>query len=326
MWTTLLVVNVIQGLVALVWMQGFRRIVAPRSPELSAALGVLGLMLPPIVMGAHALDPIAWPDTWIAVRTALWIQRAIEIPPVPWLLALFFVGTTLVFLVQELLPALGRRRARRRASTSSDPRWTNALVRVTRAAQIAQMADTAKTARVTAAVVETQNAFAAAAGFGQPAIQISRGLLDRLADDELDAVMAHELGHIVRGGNGRRLLIWLLRGLQAPSPAALICFRTFVEVEEEACDAWAARLLKTPGALARALIEVERQRARLLGPGSPEAAAPRRAFEIVEARASFARTQIRVRRLLDEGFDVPLSKLVMLPSAALLGGLLWLIR
>ncbi|MCB9655652.1 MAG: M48 family metalloprotease [Deltaproteobacteria bacterium] len=320
-------------------MQGFRRIVAPRSPEFSAGLAVLGLMLPPIVAGMQALNLITWPETWTGFRTELWLQRASAIPPLPVLLGLFFAGTTLVFLVQELLPALGRRRAtQHRTSTSSDPRWTNALARVTRAAQAAQttnalrISDAAQKVPLARAlwaaraeVVETNGAFAAVVGFASPTILIARGLLTRLADDELDAVMAHELAHVVRGGNGRRLLIWLLRGLQAPSPAALICFRNFVELEEEACDAWAARVLKTPGALARALVEVERQRQLLVEPRT-DGAMPRRAFEVVEARASVARTKIRVRRLLDAPADQPLSKLVMIPSAALLGGLLWLIH
>ena len=106
---------------------------------------------------------------------------------------------------------------------------------------------------------------------GRSAIAVTDGLLEQLDRDELEAVIAHELGHIKNGdtlGGGMAAipaggLTWLLRSLpRLPALILLLLFAPFAaclirvliprDLEFRA-DAAATRMIATPRTLARAL-------------------------------------------------------------------------
>lgn len=107
-------------------------------------------------------------------------------------------------------------------------------------------------------VIITDEIFARALTMGikNHVIIISRGLINALDNEEMEAVVAHELAHIKRGDS---LLIWVvvfLRDLMFFTPLIYWIFRKFALEKEKAADDIAIQLTQKPMALAQALIKV----------------------------------------------------------------------
>jgi Zn-dependent protease with chaperone function len=313
-WVTLLCANVCHGLVALIWGAGVRRVAAPRSPAFGFAVLSLCLVLPLVAAALHlaGLDPPGDPDVAV-LRVDGWVRLTRAAPPIVPLGVILLGGTALVFALQELGPALARLRTRRGVARAPDARLSAAVERVGERFRAAG-AMAARTPLPSSARLETDARVAALAGLVRQRIVVSRGLLAALEDDELDAVVAHELAHRVRGGNLAMLALWLARAAQAHSPAALILFRQLVEAQELTCDALAARITGRPAALASALLKS--RRAAVRGEG---------AVDEILRRADVALTRDRVTELLRAGWAPDPSALSLAASALLLGGLLWAI-
>lgn len=109
-------------------------------------------------------------------------------------------------------------------------------------------------------VVVTRDRFARSftMGYRSPVIVLSEGLLDVLDQQELETVVAHELGHIDRADS---LVTWLtvfLRDLMFFTPLVFWIFRDLTAEKEKASDDFAVRLTGRPLAFAEALIKVWR--------------------------------------------------------------------
>ena len=313
---TLLLLNLLHGTIALAWVVALRRSGAPLAPRTAAGLLTLAVGLPPVVLLAQRLWPV--PDRWAVMRLDLW-QELLGVAGWPLFasLLLLLAGTSAIFLLQELLPALRRRRALvgprvldSRLEASAERVWGAVLARTKRPRR--------DRPRPVVRCLEVARPLAALSGFLRPEVLVSRGLLAHLDDEELDGVVAHELAHLLHGGNLWPLVLWLLRVPQAANPAALILFRQLMELREAACDATAAELTRRPAALAAVLLKLQGRPPPEAGSGWLE-----RARGEVLRRAGVAATRARVERLL-EPQALPARLGTLLPVAAvLLGALLW---
>jgi Zn-dependent protease with chaperone function len=142
---------------------------------------------------------------------------------------------------------------------------------------------------------------ASAVGVRQPKIILSTGLLKTLDEEELEAVLAHEMAHVDRRDNS---LGWLLFGLRLVSfynPVALFTFHQISHDVERMCDSDAAEITGKPLALGSALIKVFRS-SRSAGRGhfGQRAAA-------LEKRARRALVVDRVERLVHPETVKPVS-------------------
>ncbi len=111
-------------------------------------------------------------------------------------------------------------------------------------------------------------------GFRKAGIAVSRELLQHLTGEELEAVLAHEMGHLA----GRDYFLgWLLvvcRDLMAFNPIGYLSLQNFMWEREKACDDYARRLTSQPLVLAQSLVKLgrllrQRRAAPLLQPGAP---------------------------------------------------------
>lgn len=95
-------------------------------------------------------------------------------------------------------------------------------------------------------------------GFARQYLIISRGALDRLTPAELEAVLAHEVGHLRRGDGWLGFIVVSLRNILFFNPMAyLLCQRVLKEAEL-AADGLAVIFGPGPVAYAESLISISR--------------------------------------------------------------------
>ena len=310
---TLLLANIVHGFVGLLWVGGLRRVAGPLTPGFSASLLTMALVLPVVILIAQ-LSGATLPEQLLVVRVDVWASAVLGAVPALGFIALLMVGTMAIVLVQEVLPLLRRHRPHR---VEPHPRLFASLARVRASYRQAGLRrPRGRPARVL--LLATDRRVAVVHGVVAARIMVSRGLLDCVDDDELDAIVAHELAHLYRGGSIYMVVVWVVRLVQCASPAALIIFRSFIETQEAACDALGARVCGRPGALAEALLKVHRA-----APVPTAGGAAQRAWAEVRRRSDLVATRLRVRRLLDhQPSGAPAWPLVWL-TAIVMGALLW---
>ncbi|MBS3909751.1 MAG: M56 family metallopeptidase [Actinobacteria bacterium] len=95
-------------------------------------------------------------------------------------------------------------------------------------------------------------------GLLAPSICISKGLIDKLRDDELTALLAHEIGHVRRRDNLAIFAAIFIRDFLWPLPISHYLLGLFVREKEYAADDFAVELTAKPVELAEAIVSVAR--------------------------------------------------------------------
>lgn len=113
-------------------------------------------------------------------------------------------------------------------------------------------------------VVETPGLLAWCGGLLRPSILLSRGLVERLDDGQLAAVLAHERAHAERLDNLRAFMLNLATLGWPAGPRAAIR-RELTMDSEQVCDLQAARAVGDPQLLLGALAALDRQFASPVG-------------------------------------------------------------
>ena len=118
------------------------------------------------------------------------------------------------------------------------------------------LADRLGTSRPRVRLFVYQRPLALAVGLSRPTILISSWIVENLDPRELEALLCHELGHVVRHDY---LVIWLatvLRDAFCYLPTSWTAYRQLQHEKEFACDELAVGATGRPLALASALVKV----------------------------------------------------------------------
>lgn len=86
-----------------------------------------------------------------------------------------------------------------------------------------------------------------------PRIYVSTGLIKSLTIEQLQAALAHEIGHIQRTRRPVLIFAYILRVLMFYNPIAMMEFRKLAQEEEKVCDDIAISLTGNPEALSSAV-------------------------------------------------------------------------
>lgn len=93
-------------------------------------------------------------------------------------------------------------------------------------------------------------------GLRRPIIAVSASILGQLSEDDIEAVLAHEIAHIARRDHIAHWPVVLLRDLQFFNPFTHAIFARLSFERERACDDFGSRLSR-PLNLAKSLIKIE---------------------------------------------------------------------
>ncbi|MGE5617813.1 MAG: M56 family metallopeptidase [Sphingomonadaceae bacterium] len=288
---------VFYSLLATAMLEALLRLWRVQDPPLAAAFRLPILALPP---AAPLLFPLLSPNwgtdpfrqQWALLQLRNWLGPEPSISHPGWVLLLgTLAATTLVLLGLE---AAGHWRQLLRR-----PRDARGPLPLPRRLLDARTRLEARGAHPFSIQLSNRpDPTACAVGLRHPTVLLTTALVDMLDDEELEAVIAHELAHVRRRDNW---LGWLLLGLRLVSfynPVAWLTFHRIGHDMESVCDAEAGRVTGKPLALASALLKVYRA-SRASHHGStirPRWAAGRAAA--LENRARRALIEDRLKRLV----------------------------
>ncbi len=165
--------------------------------------------------------------------------------PVAALFLLFLLFTAAVFLLQELLPILRHTFSSGAADLDSAQPEDDTVL----AAAVRELPEP----RPAVFLLEDDEPLIFSSTGRSPAIYVSQGFVDVLTPPELEAALAHEIGHISRSRRPLMVLVFLLRVLMFYNPVILMEFRRIAQEEEKICDDVAVSVTGNRAALAAAL-------------------------------------------------------------------------
>jgi hypothetical protein len=227
-------------------------------------------------------------STWLGLRLG-------DVVAVWQIFAALLAVTTIVFLFREAVPAV------RHLLSRPDPLPAIAEGRFPRLdAAMKGLPEKASIPRPALLLSPEKTPVAYSGGCS---VVISGPVLDLLDDDELRAVMAHEIAHVSRKVTWTNRLLLVLRWLQFYNPLALIVFQSAVNDSERLCDDLAAEYSGKPLSLTSGLLKMFRRASP--GTGKPgRSRAPMRGLESVANRNM---VKERIRRFLDPADPGPVT-------------------
>ena len=251
-----LLAHVVQSAAAAGVLGGLLTVWGIRRPSVRLRFWVLALILPAALLPLFAaVAPVRQSDHFRQHAALFVAARWTTLPVGPWrlgpaLAALVAAGGVALYL-RDLVPALRQGWRVGRHAPDGDPRSEEIVRRV--AAQAARLGVVAPESRL---VQDEEGAYLYCRGFRSPVILVSTGALATLSPEELDAALAHEIGHVA----GHHLVLgWgliALRSLLLFNPVAQILGRSAVLEMERAADDASTAALGRPAALASALAKL----------------------------------------------------------------------
>jgi len=261
---SLIVHMLIASIVGLSWALVSATLVGVTKPGQRAALYAGALIAPAIGFFTHTIVPH---DCGIAELAGL---GHIACYTGSWLgdVGLLLVASGAVcVLSQSALSWIGYTRAVRHAmradvlAEQGDEYALRAVATLSKVCQLAGVKDPEL-------LLTEEDGVCCVVGVFRPSLLLSYSLCGDLEDDELAAVMAHEVGHIVRRDNAVGLVGALSRALAFFSPAMHMALKRYMVEREMACDDFAVEITGDSIALASGVVKVWKQQQ-----GAPQLAA-----------------------------------------------------
>ncbi len=297
-----------------------------RQPSLQIKLRFLALILPVLYLPFYFLLYPARASTVFRQQVALidinaWLGLRLGMGVVVWhLFAAILVLTTAYFRLREAAPIMRHYLRRRHSFPTVEkgqfPKLDSVLGSLTGAHW-----------RPAPLILLSSRDTPVIYTLGRRALVVSATTIDLLDNDELEAVIAHELAHLSGPAYFLSQASLVLRFLMFYNPVALFAFRRIISDSEKNCDDAAAAATGKPLALASGLLKVSQKSAAV----PVRTGGRRRRFpSLISALEHWAYGDLfqqRVDRLVhsNHASEVLLPRLRLLVTAALLVALLFFV-
>lgn len=258
-----------------------------RTYRLLALLVLLGLI--PVTVVAIALSAIGQSElpgsvvnACLAMMGAAWsaTQRQVSVAPVTAMAAVFIGGSLLWALVRMGASLLYTRWLLQRSTGCA----------LAGHAKLDPVLARPEFQRLPLRLLYSTRPLAFTVGLWRPQIVLSEGMVSSLTEDEVRAVLFHELGHVRSRDPMRLAVVRFLADALWFLPVARSLAKDFVDAVEEGADDWAVEATRRPMELAAALVKTARA-----GVASP--------MSLASALAGNLSVEDRVERLLGMGVE-----------------------
>ncbi len=212
------------------------------SPSLLQILHLIPVIVPPLSLPLYYLINPSRGSPEFKLMALIDIERLLAIEfmglSIGLLLLLLMLFSTIIFIGQETIPVIKNIVELKKGEQK----------RIVRTFEIEFYGHSH-----TVNVIEDNEYVIFASTGKRPAIFISTGLFEDLSHEELDAAIAHEAAHLIRGKRPFLVIVYIFRILGFFNPVTLIEFRKSVQEEEKICDRMAIRETNNAGALLQVL-------------------------------------------------------------------------
>lgn len=250
-----LVQSIVHSLIIALVVEGLLRSWRVRNPIYVSSFRLLILLLPPVTA---ILYQIAFPwrnspefrENGALFDSTRWIGDLTRgVGPLWYILFLIMLVSTILFVIQELIPTFSYHLLSRKYQTSAPVESFPKLTKVLASLSLL----TPRMPEVL--VVNHPEPIAYVPGTACTTLIISPALMDLLDEEEIEGVLAHEVAHVVRRDNWRSWIIFFMRSFMFFNPLAALIFHQVVQDTEKACDDHAVALTGKPLAFGSALIK-----------------------------------------------------------------------
>lgn len=318
-----LMLTILYSLIVFTMVEALLRLWLIREPTLVLRFKLLVLALPPFCAGTITLlfrdiGSVLTAHNLVLFESEKWFHLIGDDQTTSWLL--FFivsVGGGTMFFSQTIMPTW--RQYCRGKQQTLDAKYSPKLNKALRS--LSHLSPHLPPVLV----LKEHQPLAYVCGLRHLTVFLSTGLIEMLDEEELAAVLAHELAHIRKGDMWVTWIIFVLRGVMFYNPIATIAFNQISLQMEKACDEQVVLLTKKRLAYGSALLKVYRATAPSLTNLDERDLQSKVSFRLaaweVQARRTF--TEDRVKRILDMtpavGTTCPYLRLgLLLGSAATL--------
>ena len=224
-----------------------------KTPSVKQRFRFLVIFLPAVLFPVYQLISPGRGGVYFRLESLIdsnkWFFLDIRGIPLAWVFIVLLALSALIFIIQELVPIV-----------------FNMLEQVRGAdAPVAEMIDEDLELKVSKALeglpfdeefVDILNdddlTIFSSTGLN-PRIYLSTGVIKSFSVEQLQAALAHEIGHIQRSRKPVLILAYVLRVCMFFNPIAMFEFRKLAHEEEEVCDDFAVALTGKPEALSEAV-------------------------------------------------------------------------
>jgi Zn-dependent protease with chaperone function len=178
-------------------------------------------------------------NRWLAIR--IW-----DLVPVYSLFLALLSGTMLIFFLQEIFPIVREKLPK--------PGYVSYVVpHRDIIGMLEGLCKKLGTSKPSVRIVDEPYPMLFTTGIKNHVIILSKAILDKFTDDQMESALAHEIVHIIRGSSIKTQIIYILRMLMFYNPVSLIEFRRLVQDDEFICDDITVSFTKKPEALISAI-------------------------------------------------------------------------
>ncbi len=176
-----------------------------------------------------------------------WLEMELwGIVPLSLFFIAIFVVTSIIFVLQEMVPIL-----RHFVEPTVDPQI--AVIRPSEESSVGKALLEISATLPDVFIIAVEELVLFSNTRGKPAIYLSAGLANQLTPEQIQAAVAHEIAHIARSKFSVLLAGFMLRTLMFFNPVVLVEFRRAIRNEEKICDDIAVSITGKPSALAETL-------------------------------------------------------------------------
>ena len=224
-----------------------------RTPEVKQRFRFLVIFLPAVAFPLYQLIDPGRGNVYFRLESLLDSNKLFFLEvgglPVFLLIVVILAISSLIFFVQELVPIILQMTEQMRGPVAPVAEEVDEAVEL----KVSKALEDLPFDEEAVEVLNDEDLMIFSSTGLHPRIYLSAGIIKAFSPEQLQAALAHEIGHIQRSRKQFLIVAYVLRVFMFYNPVAMFEFRKLAQEEEEVCDDFAVALTGKPEALSEAV-------------------------------------------------------------------------